>query len=52
MGARRSNPASRGGDVLTLTIERDAEATKDVAEKTRKVQEDLKKTDPGGDIKL
>ena len=42
----------KAGDILSLTIERDAEATRQVAEETRAVQEDLKKTDPGGDIKL
>jgi hypothetical protein len=40
------------GDVLTLTLERDAEATRKLAEETRAVQRDLKQTDPGGDIKL
>jgi Protein of unknown function (DUF3006) len=43
---------SRAGDILTLTIEKDVEATKNVARETRAVQDDLKKTDPGGDIKL
>ena len=45
-------PGARAGDVLTLTLERDAEATRKVAEETRQVQKDLKATDPGGDIKL
>jgi Protein of unknown function (DUF3006) len=40
------------GDILTIQIERDAEATRKVAADTRKVQDQLKKTDPGGDIRL
>jgi hypothetical protein len=43
---------SRAGDILTLTIEKDVEATKKLSQETRAVQDDLKKTDPGGDIKL
>ena len=43
---------ARAGDVLALTIERDAAATKQVADSTRKVQDELKKTDPGGDVRL
>ena len=42
----------KAGDVLAVTIERDPDATRQVAEKTRKVQDHLKATDPGGDIKL
>jgi hypothetical protein len=42
----------KAGDVLILTLERDAEATRKLAEETRAVQRDLKQTDPGGDIKL
>jgi hypothetical protein len=42
----------KAGDVLSLSIEKDARATKQVAEQTRSVQEDLKRTDSGGDIKL
>jgi hypothetical protein len=45
-------PGTKAGDVLTLTLERDVEATRKVVEKTRKVQSELKGTDPGGDIKL
>jgi hypothetical protein len=41
----------KAGDVLTLRIERDTEATKRIADATRRVQEDLRKRDPGGDIK-
>jgi hypothetical protein len=43
---------AKAGDVLSLEIERDIEATRQVTEQTRKVQEDLKKTDPGGDVKI
>jgi hypothetical protein len=42
----------RAGDILTLTIERDTEATKKVAKETRAIQDELKKTDTGGDISL
>lgn len=43
---------SKPGDVLSLTIERDVEVTRRVAKQTRAVQDDLKKTDPGGDLTL
>ncbi|MGC8640068.1 MAG: DUF3006 domain-containing protein [Isosphaeraceae bacterium] len=43
---------ARPGDVLNLTLDRDDEATRKLAEQTRQVQKDLKATDPGGDIKL
>jgi hypothetical protein len=43
---------SRAGDVLTFLIERDTATTRKVALETRKVQDELKKTDPGGDIRL
>jgi len=43
---------ARAGDLLTLQIERDAEATGKLAEDTRKVQDQLRKTDPGGDVRL
>jgi Protein of unknown function (DUF3006) len=42
---------SKAGDIFSLTIERDTVATGKVADQTRVVQADLKKTDPGGDIK-
>jgi hypothetical protein len=42
----------KAGDILCLSIERDAGATRQVTKQTRSVQSDLKKTDPGGDIKL
>ena len=43
---------ARPGDVLTLQIERDVQATRKVADETKKVQVELKKRDPGGDIRL
>jgi hypothetical protein len=43
---------AKAGDVLSLTLERDDEATRALAEQTRAVQKDLRKTDPGGDIRL
>jgi hypothetical protein len=43
---------SKAGDILSVTIEKDAQATRKVARETRAVQDQLKKTDPGGDIKL
>ncbi len=45
-------PNSRPGDVLTLSLERDTQATRDVADQTRQVQDKLSQSDPGGDIKL
>lgn len=42
----------KAGDILSLSVEKDAGATKNVARETRAVQGDLKKTDPGGDISL
>ncbi len=45
-------PGVRPGDVLTLTIERDAEATRKLAADTHQVQKELRQTDPGGDLKL
>ena len=43
---------SRAGDILSFVIERDLEATRQVSDQTRAVQDQLKKTDPGGDIRL
>jgi hypothetical protein len=43
---------ARAGDVLTFQIERDTEATKRLADATKRVQDDLKKRDPGGDLPL
>jgi hypothetical protein len=42
----------KAGDILSVSIDMDAEATRQVAEQTRAVQDQLKKTDPGGDIRL
>lgn len=43
---------SKAGDILAFQIDRDAEATRKLAAATRRVQDQLKKTDPGGDIRL
>jgi hypothetical protein len=40
----------KAGDILTVTIDKDSGATRKLARETRAVQDDLKKTDPGGDI--
>ncbi|MDG3006754.1 DUF3006 domain-containing protein [Paludisphaera mucosa] len=40
------------GDVLTLALSRDVAATRKLAEETKKLQGELKATDPGGDITL
>ena len=45
-------PNTKPGDVLILTLEHDAQATRDVADQTRQVQDKLSQSDPGGDIKL
>jgi Protein of unknown function (DUF3006) len=45
-------PAAKPGDVLTLSFELDPAATAKLKEQTRRVQDDLSKRDPGGDIKL
>jgi hypothetical protein len=45
-------PNTKPGDVLTLTLEHDAQATRDVADQTRQVQDKLSESDAGGDIKL
>ena len=42
----------KAGDILCFEIERDPEATRQVSDQTRAVQDQLKKTDPGGDIRL
>jgi hypothetical protein len=44
--------AARPGDVLSLSLERDVQATRRLADQTKAIQNELKKTDPGGDIKL
>jgi hypothetical protein len=43
---------AKAGDILSFSIEIDSGATKQLAQETRKIQDELKKTDPGGDIKL
>jgi hypothetical protein len=43
---------ARAGDVLALSLERDAEATRELVEETRAIQDELKRRDPGGDLKL
>ena len=43
---------AKAGDILTLQIERDAGATRKLAAATRKGQDQLKKTDPGGGLTL
>ena len=45
-------PGVKPGDVLTLTLEHDAEATRKLADETRRVQDKLSQGDPGGDIRL
>lgn len=44
--------AARPGDVLTLALTRDLKATRQLADQTKAIQQELKATDPGGDIKL
>jgi Protein of unknown function (DUF3006) len=45
-------PGTEPGDVFTLTLERDDDASRQVAAETHRVQDELSKRDPGGDIKL
>lgn len=45
-------PGTKAGDLLNVSVERDAAGTKHLGDQTRSVQEQLKKTDPGGDLKL
>jgi hypothetical protein len=45
-------PGAKPGDVLTLSLEIDPGATADLQNEARRVQDDLAKRDPGGDIKL
>lgn len=40
------------GDVVTVTIARDAEATAELAKEAQQLAAELKATDPGGDIAL
>ncbi len=43
---------AKPGDVLSLTLEVDAAATSELASRTRRIQDELSKQDPGGDLKL
>lgn len=43
---------TKPGDVLTLALKRDDAATAKLAADTKKIQDELKATDPGGDITL
>lgn len=43
---------TRAGDVLTFQLDRDAHATERIARRTHALQDELKKTDPWGDLKL
>ncbi|MGO9915899.1 MAG: DUF3006 domain-containing protein [Isosphaeraceae bacterium] len=45
-------PGSKPGDVLSLSLEPDAAATRKLADETRRVEERLGDRDPGGDITL
>jgi citrate lyase alpha subunit len=45
-------PDLKPGDVLTLSIEHDREATRKLAEETGRVQRKLAQGDTGGDIRL
>jgi Protein of unknown function (DUF3006) len=45
-------PGAKPGDVLALTLEIDAEATRKLTQETQQLQDKLSKRDPGGDIKL
>jgi hypothetical protein len=45
-------PGTKPGDVLTFTLERDAGASRQVTDETRRVHDKLSGRDPGGDIKL
>ena len=40
------------GDLLDVTFRRDEAATRKLADDTRKIQDELKATDPGGDLSL
>jgi Protein of unknown function (DUF3006) len=45
-------PGAAPGDLLTLSFELDPGATARLKKETKSVQDDLAKSDPGGDIKL
>jgi len=40
------------GEVLQLTLKRDAKATAELKTETRKIQDELAERDPGGDVTL
>jgi hypothetical protein len=43
---------AKPGDVLSFSLELDPGGTAQLARETRRLQDDLSKRDPGGDIKL
>lgn len=43
---------AKAGDILTLRLERDEAATTKLVAQTRKVEEELDRRDPGGDVKI
>ncbi len=43
---------ARTGEILSITLERDIEATAEVARRAKALREELDRTDPGGDIRL
>ena len=43
---------SKPGDVLSFVIERDLAATKELQDDTKRIQDELRKRDPGGDLDL
>jgi Protein of unknown function (DUF3006) len=45
-------PDAKPGDVLTVSLQIDAEATRKLAEETRRVQQKLSRRDPEGDLRL
>ena len=45
-------PGVKAGDVLSMTLARDESATRKLAADTRRIQDELKATDPGGDLEL
>ena len=44
--------SAKPGDVFTLTLEHDPDATRQLADQTRRVQDKLSQGDPGGDIQV
>jgi len=43
---------ARPGEIVSLSLVRDLKATRKLADQTRAIQNELKATDPGGDLKL